>query len=50
MPTSVGLQLLASSDNICTFNETLCISCGSCQDECQFAAIQQENGTSVVDV
>ena len=44
-----GTPMLASSGYICIVDEALCIGCGSCQDVCQFAAIQQENGTSVVD-
>ena len=44
-----GTPMLASSGYICIVDEVLCIGCGSCQIVCQFAAIQQENGTAVVD-
>ena len=30
--------------------DTLCIGCCSSKEVCQFAAIRQENGTSVADV
>jgi len=44
-----GTPMLASSGYICTVDEMLCIGCGSCQEVCQFAAIQHSNGTSIVD-
>ena len=44
-----GTPMLASSGYICTVDEALCIGCDSCQEVCQFAAIQKGKRVSVID-
>lgn len=41
--------MLASSGYLAVVDEDLCLGCGTCEESCQFGAIQVLNGIAAVD-
>jgi len=44
-----GVPMLAASGYVSRVDESLCIGCGACAEQCQFAAISVRDGHSIVD-
>lgn len=40
--------MLASSGYICKVDDALCIGCGTCEEKCQFRAVNIADGYSVI--
>lgn len=43
-----GTPMLASSGYICKVDDALCIGCGTCEEKCQFRAVNIADGYSVI--